>query len=801
MHNIYKLFYLFFIVSTFLSAKSLNLSNDELNYINNNKIKIAMLPDFPPFSFIKNGEPTGFSYEILKLISYKSGIKFKYEINKWPKNLKDFKDKKVDMIDAISFRQSRVAFTNFTKPYHESPLIIFARNELISYDGILSLKNKKVGLTKDIFYKKDIEKLNTLEIVEYESFQDKLKALAYGDVDIIFGHLHSTQNNILKNGYTNIKALGELNLENLKKSDLRFGITKENKLLFSIISKSFDSISELEWKILSDKWLNVNLTNLKKEKTHFVELLANESQFIKEHKIKCVTTSTWAPFYQEENNKLVGISIDYWNTILKHINLTNKCETVDTFTEVLNKIKNKTADITIATTITKDRLKYANFSKSYITYPIAITTRKSESFISDISYLENKMVAVGESYGAYKILKANYPKIDFIQVKNTNEALDLVSNGIAYAAVDILPVLSHLISIKGYTNLKISGTTKFDFNMRIMVRDDYPLLVSIINKGIDLITKKERNIIANKWVSIKYDKNVDYSLVVYILIFVFIVALFIIYKQYLLKKYNKELEIRVQNEVAKNREKDRQMLHQSRLAQMGELISMIAHQWRQPLNAIASTIVNIQTHIELDKFDLSKGEDKNRFIEFTNKQFNNIDLYINSLSETLEDFRNFYKPNKKAELLSIHIPLKIALTIVNLSLRNNNIKLIENYSSTLELALFKNELIQVILNLIKNSQDSFIENSTKNPTITIKTIDLDEGISLEFSDNGVGIKEEIIDKIFSPYFSTKEEQIGTGLGLYMSKIIIEEHHKGKLQICNKDNGICVTILIPNTLKI
>ena len=796
MNNFLRAFYICLIFTTVLSAKNINLTNEELNYINNNKIRVAMLPDFPPFSFIKDNKQQGFSYDILKLISYKSGLKLGYETDKWPNNLDKFKNKKVDIIDSISFRESRTAFTNFTKPYHESPLIIFSRKEITSYTGLESLKNKKIGLTKNIFYKKDIEKLKLFEIIEYNSFEDKLKALAFGEVDIIFGHLHSTQNSIKKKGYTNIKALDELNLKNLKKTDLRFGVTKENKLLFSILNKGLDSINTLEWERLSHTWLNVHSPpSHEKETTALVTLSLKEKEFLKNNDIKCITTGSWGPFNIKENNKITGISIDYWNTILKHIDIKNSCQEVDTFTKVLNQIKNKTADVTISTAITKERLQYANFSKSYISYPLAITTRNSENFISNISYLENKKVAVGKDYTAYEILKYNYPKINLIQVKNINEALKLVSNGEAYAAVDILPVLAHQIAKHEYTNLKITGTTEFDFNMRIMVRDDYPELVSIINKSIDLITREERNLIGQKWVSVKYDKNIDTTLLMYILVIVSIIGLFVVYKQSLLKKYNKKLEQKVEEEVKKNRIKDRQMLHQSRLAQMGEMISMIAHQWRQPLQAISATTLNIQTHIELDKFDLSTQKGKDKFIKFSDTEFNNIDLYIESLSETLEDFRNFYKPNKQAELLMVNTPIKTALTIVKASLNSDNIKLIERYYSTVELNLFKNEFIQVILNLIKNSQDSFAENKTINPTITIQTEDLEDGISIEFKDNGAGIKDTIADNIFSPYFSTKGDEKGTGLGLYMSKIIIEEHHKGKFYIKQNEKGISFIIVL------
>ena len=347
-----------------------------------------------------------------------------------------------------------------------------------------------------------------------------------------------------------------------------------------------------------------------------------------------------------------------------------------------------------------------------------------------------------------------------------------------------MPVLSHQIGKYGFTNIKISGTTEFNFDMKVMVRNDYKELTSVINKSIDLISEEEKNIISKKWTSVKYNQILDFEILQNTFIGIFLIAFYFLYKHVLLKKYNQTLELRIQEEVQKNREKDMQMLHQSRMAQMGELISMIAHQWRQPLNSIAATVLNVQTHIDLNKFDFKENKSREKLAEFTSNQFNNIDFYLSSLSETLDDFRNFYKPNKKAEMMSVGKPIQTALTIIKSSLSSNNITLIEKYNSNLELFLFKNELIQVFLNLLENSQDSFKDNPNVNSTITIETNDLDNGISIEFSDNASSIDEEIVEKIFEPYFSTKSDKKGSGLGLYMSKIIIEEHHRGSISAKN-----------------
>ena len=245
--------------------------------------------------------------------------------------------------------------------------------------------------------------------------------------------------------------------------------------------------------------------------------------------------------------------------------------------------------------------------------------------------------------------------------------------------------------------------------------------------------------------------------------------------------------VSLEEESKKNRKQEKAMLEQSRLAQMGEMISMIAHQWRQPLGAIASTVVNLQMKQELEVFDLDTKEGQEESKRYFLQKFKDIDSYVQSLTTTIDDFRNFYKPNKETVESTLDELVEKAMDIIKSSLESQNIAVVCDYQGTKELNLFANELMQVILNILKNAQDNFIEKKTKDPQIVVMTSDC----SIIICDNGGGIPDDIIEKIFDPYFSTKDERNGTGLGLYMSKTIVEEHHDGKLSVSNQynDDGV------------
>ena len=243
--------------------------------------------------------------------------------------------------------------------------------------------------------------------------------------------------------------------------------------------------------------------------------------------------------------------------------------------------------------------------------------------------------------------------------------------------------------------------------------------------------------------------------------------------------------------IQKNKKQQELLFEQSRMAQMGELISMIAHQWRQPLGAIAATSLDLNLKLELENFDIQTQEGRDEARDYFLSSLKNIDALVQNLTITIDDFRNFYKPNKQKQQSLLHVPMQKAYTILKSTL--SNVEIIEKYDSKEILELHENEFMQVLINIVKNANDNFILKSTQNASITISTWDTQVSSIMSICDNGGGIDPLILAKIFDPYFSTKSEKNGTGLGLYMSKIIIQEHHQGKLSAQNTSDGVCFTI--------
>jgi signal transduction histidine kinase len=246
----------------------------------------------------------------------------------------------------------------------------------------------------------------------------------------------------------------------------------------------------------------------------------------------------------------------------------------------------------------------------------------------------------------------------------------------------------------------------------------------------------------------------------------------------------------LENELSNNRQKDKQLLEQSRLAQMGEMISMIAHQWRQPLAAISSASGAITIKAKRDRLGNELA------IELSSK----IADYSQHLSATINDFREFFKTNKERKKAGFEDIVQCVLNIVQETIEGQDIQLIKVFETDLKIETFPNEIKQVVLNLLKNAEDVLLENKIENAYIKIYTYESEDYLHLEISDNGGGIPEKIIGNIFDPYFSTKTQKDGTGLGLYMSKTIIQEHCQGKLNVKNAKDGAMFTISLPLTLE-
>lgn len=252
-----------------------------------------------------------------------------------------------------------------------------------------------------------------------------------------------------------------------------------------------------------------------------------------------------------------------------------------------------------------------------------------------------------------------------------------------------------------------------------------------------------------------------------------------------LEELNNSLDEKIRKEIYKRKEQEQILIHQSRLAAMGEMTSMIAHQWRQPLNAIGLRLQNIQL-----LYDLNRLEEKN-MKDMISQSFH----ILEKMSTTIDDFKDFFEPNKIKKEFVVYKMIESTFNLVDVTFSSKNIKVTIEHSN-LKIYTYENELSQVILNIFSNAKDALIERNIKLPKINVDITQDDNYVIVFIEDNAGGVPDNIINKIFEPYFSTKTQKNGMGIGLYMSKMIIERNIGGKLTVNNGIKGAKFNIYLP-----
>ena len=482
----------------------------------------------------------------------------------------------------------------------------------------------------------------------------------------------------------------------------------------------------------------------------------------------------WMPFEKIENGKHIGISADYINLISEKINTPIKLTSTKSWSDTLKNVEHRICDVVPLIVETEARSKYLNFTSSYIKLPLAMAGSIDSSFIEDIKLMKNKKIGIPKDYAFTEILESKYSNLKFIYVKDMKDGFEQIQKGKIDGFIGNLTTLGYSIQKEYIGQIKIIAKLDQTLHMGMAARNDEPILTDILEKALNTITPVQRENIYNKWVYVNYQKEISHVFFnkIFIGTLLFIFILILIYRQYLLNNMNKKLHERIELEMQKNEERNRISIQQSRMASMGEMLENIAHQWRQPL----STISVCASGIELKKeYGILKDED----ITDSIKHIKNATEY---LSNTIEDFRNFFTKDKISSKIDIRNTLNKAFDLINATFAKNSITVVRDIKN-ITFTSFENELIQVLMNILLNAKDA-LEHKDSEKLVIIKVKKLHGKIIITIRDNAGGIDENIIDKIFEPYFTTKHQKQGTGIGLYMSKIIVEKHLEGEITAKN-----------------
>ena len=681
-------------------------------------------------------------------------------------NINDLVNKNTDIISAyiskapFTLQKKGIEYNVFDPKKYGFDMysdLLFTNQNLINSDLKTVLAFKKASLRGWEYAYSNIEESANLILKKYNTEKLEKDELIYEG------------NELKKLSYFNTVTLGEIKKDKIQRIyDLYnvMGLVQNpidiNKFVFDIDSLSNYAFTEKEKKYIEEK------DNIK----------------------MCVLPNSM-PYGDIKDGKLTGAVSDYMALVEKKIGKSLSLVPTNSWAESLEFAKNRKCDILSSLAWTKQGEDYFNFTKPYIEIPYVLLTKNGTSFINNLSSIKNKKISVVDSYTIIDLLQSKYKDIEFVKVKNIDEGLEKVLKGETFGHIDSMSASWYKLQTKYLTQIAVSAKLDEVTQLSIAIRNDDEVLSSIFQKAVLSIDDLTKNEIINKWISVEYKKEFDYSILWKSLLIIFIIFLILLYRQKLLKnlnsslkekveektkelrEINNNLELRIKKEVEENLKKDRLLSQQQKMISMGQMIENIAHQWRQPLSLITTGISGIKLKKQINDLD-------NEFLDKTLDSILNTSKY---LSDTIDDFRYFFKPQKEKNNFYLEKCCEKTVDLINPNFLNKDIQIIYKIEN-IKISGYETELIQVLINILNNSKDALTSIENEKKLIFIDVFKENDKAIIEIKDNAGGIDENIINKVFEPYFTTKHQSQGTGIGLFMCQEIIYKHMNGKISISN-----------------
>ena len=817
------------------------------------------------------------------------------------KNIKDFIGKKImatsDVAQTVSIqamaKKEGVSLNSMVKIKHTFDIddLINGKTDLLaSYISNEPYLLEKKRIKYNIFDPKDYGfdfYSDILFTSGYEMKNHKNRVKNFNNASLkgweyAFSHIEETVDLLLQ----------KYNTQNKSKDALIYEANQLKKLAF-YKTKKLGNIDKNKIQRIYDLYNFMGFTN---RKINFDGLIANlnevdilltidEEKYIKNKKIiKMCNNDNIEPLeYSFKDNKsdVRGIVIDTLKIIEDKLNIQFVTVPTKNWKESQQFLKEKKCDILPAVIKNSKRLEYANFTKPYLHFPLAIFTRGDSAVFTDLDSISNKTMTKNKGSDIIKKLKERYPNININETSNSLESLTKVNEGKAYFTLEMVPVAAPLISKYLLNNLNIAGYTDIVNHYGIAVRDDDILLLNILEKSLSNISKQQQNTIYKKWVSpIVKEKVRDYTLLFQLIVIfslIILIGLFFYLQQLrykndikkqkelfetmfkgskdaiaildmdsnflevnpayeemsgfsknellgtsclnltspkdleaskkaleevtrlgYIKNFEKECIVKDKKHITINmsmslihnpdrvlisvrditevKKKDKLIAEQSKMAALGEMIGNIAHQWRQPLSVISTGATGLELQKEYDTLS------DEVFFETCDL----INQNAQYLSKTIDDFTDYIKCDLKEVNFYLKNETDNFLKLVQTTTINKKIDIVLEFEEEITIKGSPNQYIECFINLFNNSNDAFIENNNDNDKyIFIKQKIVNDKVVIIFIDNAGGINDEILPKIFEPYFTTKHQSQGTGLGLHMVYTHIINTMQGTIEAKNK----------------
>ncbi len=731
--------------------KFLFLTYQEKNFIQNHPIiKVGNDKNWPPFDFYENSQAKGFSIDYLKEVSKLTGLKFEFVQDKnWQLLVDKLKNRELDILTALEVTPEREKFTLFSDDILVTFESMIIRNNYPVPKSYKDLYGKRVGVIKGYDVEVEIrDNHKEIELLLFDNPIDALQALSDSKVDIVIENSSVARYLIAKHFFTNLELSSSPKFPNIEDGDkIKIASRSDYPELHTIIQKAIKQIPDRVKKDLYEKWL----FRMKLQESG-LNLSKEEISFLENNPISMCVDPDWMPFEKLENKKHIGMSADFFKVIERRLDKKIDLVPTSSWSESLEFAKDRKCDILSLAMPTPSRSEYMNFTTSYMKIPLVLATKTDVAFIADFDALKDNRVGIPKGYAFRELLTIKYPHLNIVDVQNAQDGLEQVKNGKIFGYIGTLASVGYLFQREFASGLKIAG--KFDeyWELSIAVRDDNQLLFSIMQKVVDSFDSKIKNKILNDWISIKYEKGIDYSLVWKILFITFVILVVFIYWTRKLTRLNKALTI------AKQKAEEATQMK-------ADFLSNMSHEIRTPMNSI------IGMSYMLQKTSLQKNQIE--YISTIEKSSKNL---LHMINEIL-DFSKLEVGKLEVQNIDFNLfnLLRDIENLLSISIKEKNLSFNIIYEKTMPMNLYGDSLrlSQVLLNLLSNAIKF-----TEIGKVELYIKELENNIfRFEVHDSGIGITDIQKEKIFSAFTqadsSITRKYGGTGLGLSISQSFVE----------------------------
>jgi signal transduction histidine kinase/membrane-bound lytic murein transglycosylase MltF len=783
------------------------LTDEEVSFLEDMPpLRVPIISKQPPLSFFENNTRSGYLNDLFELVAERLGLKVQ-PINglSYSESLQAIKNLEVDLLNDYSSHGPKRDFVMETRPVHVSPFVVVGRVTDKNIREINDLADKRLVLVKGFQQTRSIQdKYPEFSVLLVNNIDEAYKALRSNDADYYIDNATHAGYYVTKYLVSDLSIKGELSKRELGALSLHFAVRSDYPLLHSAIQKTLDSLTTTDYERLRSKWLATNTDNKS------LRLTESEINWLSQHKtIRLLVDPSWAPIeYVDNEGQFKGLSIDYLEKLEALLGIEFVLPTDLSWSEGVEKFKRKELDMASSVSKTAEREKYSLFTDPYISIPIGIFARQDVSYIGSLEALKDKKIAVSKGYAVEEWLKRDHPELAYYPVASPREGLQQVSDGDVDVYIGNIMTTTYYIGKYEMSNVQLSGETPYKNNQRMAVRNDWPEFKVILQKALNSISKEEHSKIYTEWMGIRFERAVDYELVWWIAS-IATIALFLVF--YWNRKLEREVASRT-HKLTKSEEKYRHLADNLekqvalRTAQFEEakntaelankeksrFLANMSHELRTPMHAILSFSNLGIKHIKDEKI---KG-----YLEKIHSSGDRLTTLLDNLLDLSKLEAGKLTPEFKENNLTTVALSSIDEVSSLLSDKNIAIKMDENTSLT---GCFDSKLItQVLVNILSNA----IKFSTNESTIEIvlhrNALETDKHLSLSVIDEGIGIPQNELDDVFDSFVQsskTRSKSGGTGLGLPISKEIIDLHH-GKIWAesppKDRNKGATFTFYIP-----